>query len=143
MHALSTPTIQDAQTLLETVELLSNDLEEKMMESFLGIYSEDRLVAMGGLEIYGGYALLRSVATAPTHQRQGLAGQIVAALEILSAQAGVADLYLLTESAESHFSKLGFCRVERDVAPHAIAQTGQFRDLCPDSAAFMHKRLGS
>ena len=45
--------------------------------------------------------------------------------------------------AEPSMSKRGYVRLERDAAPSSIASTAQFRELCPDSAVLMHKRLGA
>jgi amino-acid N-acetyltransferase len=54
---------------------------------------------------------------------------------------GIRDLWLLTTSAEAFFAKHGFEKADRSAAPPAIAETSQFRDLCPATAALMHLPL--
>ena len=76
-----TPDFGQAKALLEEVDLPTADLTDEMLQSFVGSYLNGVLVAMGGLEIYAGCALLRSLATAPGHRASGLAGELVEALE--------------------------------------------------------------
>jgi len=46
-------------------------------------------------------------------------------------------IYLLTETAERYFEKLGFSRLDRAQVPQEIRQTRQFTSLCPDTASCM------
>lgn len=141
MDDLRIPDIEDATALLEEVGLPTSDIDPIMIDNFVGLYAGDKLLALGGIEIYEERALMRSLATIPSHRQRGLAQKIVAALEARALRAGVSDLYLLTDTAESYFSNRGYVRLERDAAPSSIANTAQFRELCPDSAVLMHKRL--
>ncbi len=138
---LRTPDIADTKALLDRVDLPASDLNSAMLQHFLGAYSDDELIAVGGLEVYDRYALLRSLATAPTYRKQGLASWIIAALEDHARRAGVSDLYLLTDTAESYFASRGFARIGRDAAPAGIASSLQFCELCLADAALMHKTL--
>ena len=54
---------------------------------------------------------------------------------------GVAEIYLLTNTAERFFERVGYQRMPRDSAPAAIRTTQEFAALCPASAALMRKRL--
>jgi len=56
---------------------------------------------------------------------------------------GAARAYLLTTSAALFFESLGFCRIDRAVAPEAILRTRQSASLCPASAILMVKELAS
>jgi N-acetylglutamate synthase-like GNAT family acetyltransferase len=138
---LQIPDIEDVVSLLEEVNLPVADLNSPMLQHFLGAYMDSELIAVGGLEVHARHALLRSLATAPARRNQGFASQIVSALEHRARSAGVSDLYLLTETAQAFFASRGFALVPRDAAPSPIAGSPQFRELCPASAAFMHKRL--
>ncbi len=137
------PDVKDAKALLEEVNLPTSDIDSEIIKNFVGYYVDGRLVALGGVEIYKEQALLRSLATTPAHQRKGLAHKIVSALEDLACRSGVFDLYLVTETAESYFSNRGYTRIDREAAPFSIANTTQFRELCPVSAVFMHKQFGT
>ncbi len=94
-----------------------------------------------GLECFGPVGLIRSLAVSSGARGRGLGRALVSAIEADARAAGVAELYLLTTTAEGFFSKLGYVRIARDDAPLAIASTTQFSALCPSSAVVMRKAL--
>ena len=144
LRSMRTPTKRDLPRinhLLATSELPTDDLPEQDLTLFTIVETAGELVAVGGLQRCGGVALLRSVATAPPARGHGYARAIVNRLEELGSSAGLVELFLLTETAETFFQSLGYQRLPRAQAPTTIAQSRQFSDLCPDSAAFMSKRL--
>ena len=134
--------LDEAASLLAQAGLSADDLSEALLPRFIAIYEHGLPVAIGGAEVYGAIALLRSVATSPGHRNRGLASEIVERLEKDLGNAGVRDIYLLTETAESYFVGKGFRAIARDLAPAAIAATTQFTELCARDAAFMHKSIG-
>ena len=95
------------------------------------------LAAVGGLEIHGRFALLRSLAVEAGHRQQGIASMICDRLEKDAARRGIRQVYLLTETAESFFSNRGYAVAAREDAPAEIAATEEFTTLCPDSAVLM------
>lgn len=102
---------------------------------------KSRAVAVAGVEAFGENGLLRSVAVAPECQGQGLGHVLMDEIESLSTDLGIAKLYLLTDTAESFFSKLGFQHTARERAPSSISSTREFSSICPASAAFMCKAI--
>jgi N-acetylglutamate synthase-like GNAT family acetyltransferase len=72
-----------------------------------------------------------------------LAQTLVAALEQRASAAGITQLVLLTETAESFFGRLGYGVIERDRAPSAVASSAEFRTLCPSTAVCMRKVLST
>lgn len=137
----TSPDLAATRSLLQLVHLPVEDLHEDMLASFAGIYDNGKLVALGGLEPYGAYALLRSLATHPEHRGKGLAGYIVSALEEMARSMGVTHLYLLTETAGPYFAGKGYSPASRKEAPSPIASTSQFQGLCPASALFMSRQI--
>lgn len=127
--------------LLSDSDLSHEDLSPGSMRDFVGLRGEDGLQAVAGLELHGSEALLRSVATTPAARGTGLGKKVTAAAEARARRAGVARLWLLTETAEGFFARLGWARAARDEAPPSIRETTQFTSLCPASAALMVKRL--
>ena len=109
--------------------------------NFYGVFDEDNLVAAGGLESAASYALLRSVVVDEQYRGQGLAKSISGFLIKLANSEGREAVYLLTETAEAYFEKLGFSRVSRAEVPIAIKQTLQFTSLCPDTASCLMMTL--
>jgi amino-acid N-acetyltransferase len=77
----------------------------------------------------------------PAHRGQGVATQLLAAIEALAASRVVRELYLLTASATGFFEQHGFSRTSRADAPPGIRDTAQFITLCPAAAVCMYKSL--
>ncbi len=109
------------------------------LDTFVVLESGGSIVGVGGLELHESVALLRSLAVSPTHQRRGLATTLCDHLEADAASRGVEQLYLLTETAASFFSKRGYAAISRDDAPPEIASSEEFSELCPESAVFMRR----
>ena len=109
------------------------------LDSFVVVELEGRLIGVGGIELYGQEALLRSLAVSTEHQHCGVATTICDHLEAQAAQHGIESIYILTETAERFFARRGYVVVARSAAPEAIAASEEFTDLCPQSATFMQK----
>jgi amino-acid N-acetyltransferase len=125
--------------LLAAAQLTSDGVAEHL-DAFLVAEAEGAVVGVGGLELYGSVALLRSLAVAARHRRRGFAGAICDGLEAEAARRGVEALYLLTETADGFFARRGYAVAARDDAPPAIRTSAQFATLCPKSAVLMCRR---
>jgi N-acetylglutamate synthase-like GNAT family acetyltransferase len=77
----------------------------------------DRPIAAIGLERHGDTGLLRSLVVAPARRRHGLGRTLVQRLEEQASATGVAQLVLLTETADTFFRRLGYAVIPRDTAP--------------------------
>jgi amino-acid N-acetyltransferase len=93
------------------------------------------------LERFGREGLLRSLAIAPGQRRRGFGRELVARLERDALADGIAELVLLTETAESFFSAMGYHAIDRRLVSEELRQCPQFRALCPASAVCMRKTL--
>ena len=87
-----------------------------------------------GLECHGDAGLLRSLVVTPDRRGQGLGRLLVKTLEEHASGTGIAQLVLLTETAETVFRRLGYTVIERDLAPAAATRSAEFRTLCPATA---------
>ena len=101
----------------------------------------DSVVGSAALELYGAYALLRSVAVAPEQQGQGIAARLLDAVETRARQHGVRALYLLTETAAPYFARRGFAPIARDEVDPAVTASVEFTNACPASAQAMRLNL--
>lgn len=101
----------------------------------------DKIVGSAALEIYGRSALLRSVVTAEEARGKGIGQTLVKATLELARQNNVANLYLLTETAASFFTRLGFAPVSRAEVDPALQQSDEFSHACPVSAQAMLLQL--
>jgi amino-acid N-acetyltransferase len=103
--------------------------------------SDVGVVGCAAVEPHGSVGLLRSVCVAAYVRGTGLGRRLVAATEELAASRGIAELYLLTETAEAWFPRLGYVASTRAAVPTALTVSVEFTGACPDSAAVFHKRL--
>lgn len=136
--------IIEDQTSLEKLQsfLQKNALpfqDVKLEGSVYLTYFNDhqQLVASGGLELFGKYALLRSVAVEQQQRGKKIGHQVVYDLITKAKSLGVAELYLLTETAESFFESRGFQKIGRELAPAPILNSTEFKNVCPVSATCM------
>ena len=127
--------------MLAECDLTTSDLESRHFDDFLGCGTAEDLKGIVGLEVFGSVALLRSLTVAKEARGLGYGKALVASAENYAKDKGVRELYLLTTTAESFFARLGYSRRDRNTAPQQIKRTKEFSDLCPDSAAFMVKKL--
>jgi amino-acid N-acetyltransferase len=135
-----TESFEAFRALLKASGLPSDDLDFNK-DLLVGYYEGDELVGTGGLEIYGPYALLRSLSV-----KMGIRGKAVGTTitEYLLAEAKARNMkaiYLLTETAHGFFLKKGFVDVKREEVPAEIKQSAEYSNLCSQSAAVMCLQL--
>lgn len=105
---------------------------------FVGYYADHgTLMGAGGLEIYGSFALMRSVAVAAGARGKALGTVIVSDLLARARQLPVTHVYLLTETARSFFINRGFKDVNREDVPAEVKASTEFTSVCPVSAVCM------
>jgi amino-acid N-acetyltransferase len=125
---------------LSAEKLPVDDLPETL-DNFLVATENGQLIGVGGLEIYGAYGLLRSLAVLPGHRNKGVAGKLIERLESLAALRGLKALYLLTETAPQYFAGKAFQKITRDEVPDEVKQSSEFSHVCPVSAIVMKKNI--
>lgn len=135
------PLAAAAKALLAAEGLPTADLAAEHFAHFIACGPEDSPDAVVGLELYGDVALLRSLVVSPAARGKGYGSALVAEIETYAQQLGIRELYLLTNTAETFFSRRGYSSVERADVPEAIRQTAEFSSLCPASAVCLHKRI--
>ncbi len=106
---------------------------------FMVAKQNTKLVGVVGLEILGDVALLRSLAVTNAEQGKGLSKVLYEKILAHAYRQNIKKLYVLTMTAEGYFNKLGFSKIPRDHAPHAIKKTKQFSNLCPGTAICLVK----
>jgi amino-acid N-acetyltransferase len=128
-------------SLLAAAGLPVADLAADGQVEFLVARLGQRVVGVVGLERFGEFGLLRSLAVSKPHQGLGLGLALTQALEEHAASTGMSSLVLLTETASEFFRRHGYQVVPRDQAPLAVLASSEFRSLCPQSALCLIKRL--
>jgi len=131
---------EDIVTLLSSEKLPASDLPESL-DNFLVMLADKELVGVIGLEEYGSYGLLRSLAVHPNSRNQNIAGKLVAQLEKLALAKDLKSIFLLTETAQDYFSRKGYQAINRAEMPSEVQQSSEFSHVCPQSAIVMKKDL--
>lgn len=86
----------------------------RYVETFLVAEDAHGLAGCAGLELYGGSAILRSVAVAERLRGTGLGRRLTEEAIALARRKGVRRLYLFTMTAQSFFERFGFRAIHID-----------------------------
>jgi amino-acid N-acetyltransferase len=129
------------EAILSAEKLPVADLPETL-DNFLVATDNEQLIGVVGLEIYGTYGLLRSLAVLPEYRNKGVAGKLIERIEGLAASQSLNELYLLTETAAEYFAGRAFQQVTRDEVPDDVKHSSEFSHVCPVSAIVMKKSIG-
>ena len=135
------PTRSGAARLLASADLPTSDLTDAQLQHFFYTGTAAAPTGLVGLELYGVFALLRSLVVAPSARACGAGTALLEHAELHARSRGVRKLFLLTTTAEDFFGRRGFVRVARESAPESIRSTREFAEICPASSAFMVKHL--
>jgi amino-acid N-acetyltransferase len=112
-----------------------------MLDNFVVMKDGKDVIGVAGLEIYGDYGLLRSLAVHPIYRGNGLAKQLLTKIESMAAAKALSAIYLLTETAPEYFSRNGYHQTNRTDVPALVQQSSEFSYACPKSAIVMKKTL--
>jgi arsenite methyltransferase len=129
------------EALLRAAELPVEGVADQFDDGYVVSETAGEIVGVAGLEVYGGYGLLRSVATAPGWRGRGVAESLVSDRVEWGAARGLRAIYLLTTTAPQYFEGRGFTVVARDAVPAAVARSTEFTSTCPSSAIAMELRV--
>ena len=135
---LDPKSLSDLMAELSAAGLPASDLAEAGRR-FFRFEDDAGIVGYGGIEGDGSDRLLRSLVVKADRRGCGLGGAILTAVECAAADEGATSLYLLTTTAEPFFRRHGYETAERTDVPAVIAQSAEFRSLCPASAALLYK----
>ena len=132
--------LKEIKSLLDNVYLPFVDIEKHLVH-FLVLEENGNIIGTIGAEFYRDTVLLRSLAVDKGYQNKGYGKDLYNALISKIKKMNANKIYLLTETAEGFFNKLGFQKTARESAPPAIRQTYEFSTLCPNGAVCMVKNL--
>ena len=140
LRSASITDLEGIKELLIVSNLPTDDITE-YLDRFIVCEEEEKIIGVGGLEVHGKNALVRSISVMPKSQRKGIGKLIYKSIEHMACRLGVTTLYLLTETAEEYFELLGFAIMDRADVPKSIKNSKQFSFLCPSTAKLMFRRL--
>lgn len=104
----------DVSALLESVGLPIEGVAEHLQNFFLAIDDKNKAVGCVGLEIYGRFALLRSVAVSDSAQGSGIGSRLTEKAIEHAKENDIAEILLLTTTAKDFFvNRFRFVEVNR------------------------------
>jgi amino-acid N-acetyltransferase len=127
--------------LLVLCQLPHEDITPEHLRHFMVLKEKGEVIGVVGMEDFGRFGLLRSLAVDPRWRRRGLASHLTEQAEGYAASLKIEALYLLTMTAEGFFAKRGYEKVERTSVPLPVQETAEFKGLCPVTAVCMFKYL--
>jgi amino-acid N-acetyltransferase len=137
----ATPRDVDAvETLLRECGLPADGWRDHL-ENTLVATAGSRIVGTAALEMYGKACLLRSVATSAMQRGHGVASRLTNAALDLARERDVQQVFLLTNTADAFFSRLGFVVVDRAQIPATVKTSVEFTSACCASARAMRVPL--
>lgn len=128
------------ESLLERSNLSPDGLKPWLMNTTVA-FLDDEVVGVAAFEMYGDAGLLRSVAVDKGLQERGLGTKLVRMAEAMAGERGIKIFYLLTETADDFFIKLGYAKTAREALPAEMARSELLKHICPVSARVMVRSL--
>ena len=132
----------DIEAILTAEKLPISDLPASL-DNFLVAQENGLIIGTAGIEAYGNYGLLRSVAVSPALRNKGVAGKLLEQIEKLARAKDLNALFLLTETAQEYFSRKGYKTISRADVTAEVQQSSEFSSVCPQSAIVMMKILSA
>ncbi len=129
------------EKLLLNCELPVEGVNEHFGEPYCVTEQGLEIIGVGGIEVYGSYGLLRSVAVSPAWQGKSIGEALVKNRLTWSKSNGLTEVFLLTNTAPKFFERLGFCNIERQDVPEEIQKSSEFSSICPETAIVMVRSL--
>jgi amino-acid N-acetyltransferase len=131
------------EEILKACDLPTAGVRDFIEEAYVVAVHDSETWGVAGIEPYGRYGLLRSVAVSPGFRGRGLGLALVADRLEWAGTRGLAAVFLLTTDAAEYFERLGFSRTDREKVPPEIEASPEFESICPESAIVMVKVLES
>jgi N-acetylglutamate synthase-like GNAT family acetyltransferase len=129
--------LEASESLLRAANLPVSGLSDQFGPSFVVREVEGRIIALAGVERYGDFGLLRSVAVIAGDRKTGVGRELVQNRIRWAEEDGLQALFLLTETAPDFFEHLGFRPIDRARAPREILASLEWSRACPQTAVAM------
>ncbi len=114
---------------------------EDHLGSTLVARESGRIVGSAAVELHGPHALLRSVAVDGRHRGGGLGRRLTREALEHARSRDAPEAFLLTETADAFFARLGFGPDARTAVPEPMRGSVEFVSACPAGASAMSADL--
>lgn len=129
------------ELLLAACELPVVRIAPHIKTFFVAETDDKKLVGVLGMLADGDKALLRSFAVAPSYRKRGVGQALVRAALTQLRKESCNEAYLLTQTAETYFARLGFSVIDRTAMPQALLVESGLDRACPCSSVCMKYKL--
>ena len=136
--------LNEILALLTAVDLPHDGVADHLDGFVVARDSERQMIGCAGVERFGAFGLVRSVAVARDLQRTGLGSSLVSAVLRMARDAGVSEAVLLTTTARDFFSRrFSFEETSRKNYEQPFAASSEWHLPRCSSAVVMRLNLGS
>ncbi|AIF53456.1 arsenite methyltransferase [Pelosinus sp. UFO1] len=119
--------------------LTSSGVEENLANFLVAV--QERVIGVIGLEFAGTQVMLRSMAVLQEFRKRKIATALVEHSLSIARQAGIQEIYLLTQTAEKFAARWGFYKIERSEISADLMQSSALDSCCPTSSSCMKLKL--
>ena len=140
INSASPAAYETVVALLSAAGLPTEDLR-KDLTNFWIAEAKDKAIGVIGMDLYPPYAFLRSMTVVAEYRSNGIASRLVEQVEQHAKNQGLSELYLITNTAETYFSKKGFHAISKEAVPATVASSAEMNGLCPASSVIMRKSI--
>jgi amino-acid N-acetyltransferase len=109
---------------------------DEYVDQFL-VADQQEVIGTIGVLFEGEKALLRSFVVNTEQRGSGIGSALVKDLLKEIKNRGIEEAYLLTETAEEYFKRMGFYNISRDDMPHSLLKESGLDQACPCSSRCM------
>jgi len=124
------------QDLLRRAKLPHDGLEAFFNSTFVLAQAGTDIIGSVGIEVYGRYGLVRSLAVAPEWQGMAIGRALLQDRLAWAKSRGLIAVFLLTLESD-YFARFDFKRVARDSVPPEVRRSAEFSSICPETATVM------
>ena len=133
--------LEDVAALLTVCDLPVVRIASHIKTFWVAATEDKTIIGVLGMLADGDQALLRSFAVAPSHRKHGVGQALVRAALAQLREESCNEAYLLTQTAESYFARLGFSVIDRTAMPQALLVESGLDRACPCSSVCMKYKL--
>ncbi len=137
----ATADVPEVEALLAAAGLPLDGAAEALTALGVVARDEDCIVGAAAVERYGEAGLLRSVVVAADRRGQGVGRAVVEGAEAAARADGIGELYLVTETAEGWFRRLGYEPIAREVAESIVGASVEFTMSCAETGVHLRRRV--
>lgn len=118
----------EASAVIERVGLFLGGIDAQFGPQYvLAVAPDGAIVGMAGVETYGSYGLLRSVAVLDSWRGRGIAAELSRDRIAWARTQSLDAVYLFTKHAAPYWARFGFVLVPLDTLPAALHAAEQWR----------------